>query len=37
MIDLMDLVVRQEDVAAKAEPLGLTAYQMLIVASMIET
>lgn len=36
MIDLMDLVVRQEDVAAKAERLGMSPYQMLIIASMIE-
>ena len=36
MIDLMDLVVRQEDVAAKAEALGLSPYQVLIIASMIE-
>jgi UPF0755 protein len=36
MVDLMDLVVRQEDVAAKAEQLGLSPYQVLIIASMIE-
>ena len=36
MADLMDLVVRQEDVAAKAERLGISPYQVLIVASMIE-
>lgn len=41
MVDLMDLVLRQEDVVAKAAtipgyPLGLTPYQVLIVASMIE-
>lgn len=36
MVDLMDLVVRQEDVVAKGYPLGLSAYQVLIIASMIE-
>jgi UPF0755 protein len=36
MVDLMDLVVRQEDVVAKAYPEQLTAYQVLIIASMIE-
>jgi len=36
MIDLMDLVVRQEDVEAKATQLGFSAYQMIIIASMIE-
>ena len=36
MVDLMDLVLRQEDVVAKAYPQGLTAYQVLIIASMIE-
>ena len=36
MVDLMDLVLRQEDVVAKAYPEGLTAYQVLIIASMIE-
>jgi peptidoglycan lytic transglycosylase G len=42
MVDLMDLVVRQEDVVAKAAsipgyPLGsLSTYQVLIIASMIE-
>jgi len=36
MIDLMDLVVRQEDVATKAQALGLTPYQVLTIASMIE-
>ncbi len=41
MVDLMDLVLRQEDVVAKAAaipgyPLGLSPYQVLIVASMIE-
>ncbi|HEX3087895.1 MAG TPA: endolytic transglycosylase MltG, partial [Ilumatobacteraceae bacterium] len=42
MVDLMDLVLRQEDVVAKAAvipgyPLGaLSPYQVLIIASMIE-
>ena len=36
MVDLMDLVVRQEDVVAKGYALGLSAYQVLIIASMIE-
>jgi UPF0755 protein len=36
MIDLMDLVVRQEDVVAKGAAEGLSPYQVLIVASMIE-
>ena len=36
MIDLMDLVVRQEDVEAKATQLGFSPYQMIIIASMIE-
>jgi UPF0755 protein len=36
MIDLMDLVVRQEDVEAKAAQLGFSPYQMIIIASMIE-
>ena len=36
MADLMGLVVRQEDVVNKGYPEGLTAYQVLIVASMIE-
>jgi len=36
MVDLMDLVVRQEDVATKAQALGLSPYQVLIIASMIE-
>jgi UPF0755 protein len=36
MVDLMDLVVRQEDVVAKGYPLGLSAYQVLTIASMIE-
>jgi UPF0755 protein len=36
MLDLMDLVLRQEDVVAKGYAEGLTAYQVLIVASMIE-
>jgi UPF0755 protein len=36
MIDLMGLVVRQEDVEAKATQLGFSAYQMIIIASMIE-
>ncbi|MEY2402175.1 MAG: hypothetical protein QOJ08_2286, partial [Ilumatobacteraceae bacterium] len=36
MVDLMDLVIRQEDVVAKGYPLGLSAYQVLIIASMIE-
>ena len=36
MVDLMDLVLRQEDVVAKAYPEQLTAYQVLIIASMIE-
>jgi UPF0755 protein len=36
MVDLMDLVIRQEDVVNKAYPEQLTAYQVLIIASMIE-
>ncbi len=36
MVDLMDLVVRQENVVDKAFPLQLSAYQVLIIASMIE-
>jgi UPF0755 protein len=36
MVDLMDLVVRQEDVVAKGYNEQLTAYQVLIIASMIE-
>ncbi|MEP7113263.1 MAG: endolytic transglycosylase MltG, partial [Ilumatobacteraceae bacterium] len=36
MVELMDLVLRQEDVVAKAAPLQLSAYQVLIIASMIE-
>ena len=36
MVDLMDLVLRQEDVIAKAYAEQLTAYQVLIIASMIE-
>jgi UPF0755 protein len=36
MLDLMDLVLRQEDVVAKGSAEGLTPYQVLIVASMIE-
>jgi UPF0755 protein len=36
MVDLMDLVLRQEDVVAKGYPLGLSAYQVLIIASMVE-
>ena len=36
MIDLMDLVVRKEDVAAKSARLDLDPYRALIVASMIE-
>jgi UPF0755 protein len=36
MVDLMDLVLRQEDVVAKAYTEQLTAYQVLIIASMIE-
>ncbi|HEY0520424.1 MAG TPA: endolytic transglycosylase MltG, partial [Ilumatobacteraceae bacterium] len=36
MVDLMDLVLRQEDVVAKGYALGLNAYQVLIIASMIE-
>jgi UPF0755 protein len=36
MVELMDLVIRQEDVVAKAAPLQLSAYQVLIIASMIE-
>ena len=36
MVDLMGLVVRQEDVEAKAAQLGFTPYQMIIIASMIE-
>jgi peptidoglycan lytic transglycosylase G len=36
MIDLMGLVVRQEDVEAKAAQLGFSPYQMIIIASMIE-
>jgi UPF0755 protein len=36
MIDLMDLVVRQEDVEAKAAQLEFSPYQMIIIASMIE-
>jgi UPF0755 protein len=36
MVDLMDLVVRQEDVAVKAGQLYITPYQALIIASMIE-
>ncbi len=36
MVDLMDLVVRQENVVDKAYPLQWSAYQVLIVASMIE-
>ncbi|MEO8266399.1 MAG: endolytic transglycosylase MltG [Ilumatobacteraceae bacterium] len=36
MADLMDLVLRQEDVVAKAYPEQLSAYGVLIIASMIE-
>ncbi|HSB86172.1 MAG TPA: endolytic transglycosylase MltG [Ilumatobacteraceae bacterium] len=36
MIDLMDLVVRQEDVAEKGAAFMRTPYDMLIIASMIE-
>ena len=36
MLDLMDLVLRQEDVIAKSAAEGLSPYQVLIVASMIE-
>ena len=36
MLDLMDLVLRQEDVVAKSAAEGLSPYQVLIVASMIE-
>ncbi len=36
MVDLMDLVVRQENVVDKAYPLQLSAYKVLVVASMIE-
>ena len=36
MVDLMDLVVRQEQVETKAAQLGFTPYQMIIIASMIE-
>jgi UPF0755 protein len=36
MVDLMDRVVRQEDVVAKGYAEGLSAYQVLIIASMIE-
>jgi UPF0755 protein len=36
MVDLMGLVMRQEDVEAKAAQLGFTPYQMIIIASMIE-
>ncbi|HEY7625510.1 MAG TPA: endolytic transglycosylase MltG [Ilumatobacteraceae bacterium] len=36
MIDLMDLVVRQEDVAEKGASFMRTPYDMLIIASMIE-
>jgi UPF0755 protein len=36
MIDLMALVVRQEDVEAKAAQLEFSPYQMIIIASMIE-
>jgi UPF0755 protein len=36
MMDLMDLVLRQEDVANKGAAEYLTPYQVLIVASMIE-
>ena len=36
MVDLMDLVVRQEDVVVKGYSEGLSAYQVLIIASMIE-
>jgi UPF0755 protein len=36
MIDLMDLVLRQEDVVDKANAVGLSPYQVLIVASMVE-
>ena len=35
MIYLMGLVVRQEDVEAKAAKLGFSPYQMIIIASMI--
>ncbi|MEY2582948.1 MAG: hypothetical protein QOE09_2797 [Ilumatobacteraceae bacterium] len=36
MVDLMDLVIRQEDVVNKAYAEQLTAYQVLTIASMIE-
>jgi UPF0755 protein len=36
MVDLMDLVLRQEDVVAKGYAEGLTSYQVLIIASMVE-
>jgi len=36
MVDQMDLVLRQEDVVAKAAPLYLQPYDVLIIASMIE-
>lgn len=36
MVDLMDRVIRQEDVVAKGYAEHLSAYQVLIIASMIE-
>lgn len=36
MIDQMDLVLRQENVVAKAAPMYLNPYQVLIIASMVE-
>ncbi len=36
MVDLMDRVIRQEDVVAKGYALRLSAYQVVIIASMVE-
>lgn len=36
MVDLMERVASQEDMEAKAKSLGITPYQVLIVASLIE-
>ena len=35
VVDLMDRVIRQEDVVAKGYAEGLSAYQVLIIASMV--
>jgi len=36
MVDLMERVASQEDIEAKSKAMGLTPYQVLVVASLIE-